>query len=506
MCSLDSLPFELFRLLCLYLRASDVVALKAVCKKFHSWLGTSFWKKRVLSLCAGQFPCRSGKSVDWISCAIEREYTLELFGPTGNAVSFSQHNGSSPGIDAVHIPPDHPELLVLGDRGRMLTGFSLHRILKDNTWNQVFSDGRTHLGWIWTIKSCKDSMVTGSWDGTLRSWAITNTDLVLNTSYKLHAPVLCSNFLDPNTVAASAFLLARVIDLRLSPDQQSRCLAVRHQKAILCMGAPNERQICGSGCCADRNLAELRAGGDQWLSSYNSTSSLSSLGNSDLGMLDPLMLLSSLEEIHGTDQPVDSPVVVDLSSGDQVLPKCELPRESTRDEPAVSPPSVQDSLCGSSMVLYTGSDDHFLAGWDLRYPSKPVVKHQFVNYPRKMGLMDNNELWVAEPPGRIHVFDIRHGSLECVYTNELPGWVRGFGGLEATPGGVYACGLHGTVDVFHPTKPIIPMGRKPIAEHIAGSPTCMAYSQGILTVGAGDGSIYIWTSKNKVKSFLPDSG
>ncbi|TPP60881.1 hypothetical protein FGIG_03956 [Fasciola gigantica] len=379
MCSLDSLPFELFRLLCLYLRASDVVALKAVCKKFHSWLGISFWKKRVLSLCAGQFPCRSEKSVDWISCAIEREYTLELFGPTGNAVSFSQHNGSSPGIDAVHIPPDHPELLILGDRGRMLTGFSLHRILKDNTWNQVFSDGRTHLGWIWTIKSCKDSMVTGSWDGTLRSWAITNTDLVLNTSYKLHAPVLCSNFLDPNTVAASAFLLARVIDLRLSPDQQSRCLAVRHQKAILCMGAPNERQICGSGCCADRNLAELRAGGDQWLSSYNSTSSLSSLGNSDLGMLDPLMLLSSLEEIHGMDQPVDSPVVVDLSSGDQVLPKCELPRESTRDEPAVSPSSIQDSLCGSSMVLYTGSDDHFLAGWDLRYPSKPVVKHQVIS-------------------------------------------------------------------------------------------------------------------------------
>lgn len=42
-----------------------------------------------------------------------------------------------------------------------------------------------------------------------------------------------------------------------------------------------------------------------------------------------------------------------------------------------------------------------------------------------------------------------------------------------TPGGVYACGLHGTVDVFHPTKPIIPMNSKPIAEHIHGSPTCV---------------------------------
>ncbi|VDP83100.1 unnamed protein product [Echinostoma caproni] len=55
----------------------------------------------------------------------------------------------------------------------------------------------------------------------------------------------------------------------------------------------------------------------------------------------------------------------------------------------------------------------------------------------------------------------------------MPGWTRGFGGLEVTPGGIYVCGLHGTVDVFHPTSPIVPMGHIPIAERIPGSPTCV---------------------------------
>lgn len=200
--------------------------------------------------------------------------------------------------------------------------------------------------------------------------------------HRLHAPVLCSSFLDTNVVAASAFLLARVIDLRLSPDQQSRCLAVRHQKAILCMDAPNERQICGSKCCADRNLVELHAGGDQWSSSYNSRSSLSSLENSDLGydqgFSDPLTMLSSLEDTHGSNQPADSSAVVNLSSGDQVVLGGELPPISTGEELTASPSPVQDSPYRSGMVLYTGSDDHFMSGWDLRNPSRPVVKHQVI--------------------------------------------------------------------------------------------------------------------------------
>ncbi|VDP94020.1 unnamed protein product [Echinostoma caproni] len=231
---------------------------------------------------------------------------------------------------------------------------------------------------------------------------------------------MCSSFLDPNTVAASAYFLVRMLDLRMSPEQQSRCLAVRHQKAILCMDAPNERRMFASDC-ADRNLAELRAGGDQLLSTYASYSSLSSISNSDPGydqdVMDPNVLLTSLESVSNIAQPTDSQVIIDLSSGDQVNALNAIQSDPNMDGSGTTRSPSQDSPGQNNMLLYTGSDDHFLHGWDLRFPSKPVVKHQFQNYPRKMSLMDNSELWVAEPPGRIHVFDIRHGALDCVYVS-----------------------------------------------------------------------------------------
>ncbi|CAH8515342.1 unnamed protein product [Dicrocoelium dendriticum] len=79
-------------------------------------------------------------------------------------------------------------------------------------------------------------------------------------------------------------------------------------------------------------------------------------------------------------------------------------------------------------------------------------------------------------------------------TNEIPGWTRGFGELRATPGCIFASGLHGVVQAFHPTNPLIPVGAKPIAEGIPQTPTAMTVDRGLLVVGAGDGTIYIWSS------------
>ncbi|KAA3672317.1 uncharacterized protein DEA37_0010279 [Paragonimus westermani] len=224
------------------------------------------------------------------------------------------------------------------------------------------------------------------------------------------------------------------------------------------------------------------AAGDHVSSCLQSISDLSSIGGSDEN-LSTILCLGDAEPLvtSGPDRP--------SACGESVenVENAVFLSESFKSE--CSPSAV--STC---MTLFTGSNDRTLAGWDLRNLSIPAKTYEFNNYPRKMSLLDNDELWVAEPPNLVHVFDLRDGRLDRVYTTDLPGWTRGFGDLVATPGCIFVSGLHGTVEAFHPTNPLVPMSPKPLAERLSQNPTAMAVSQGLLAVGSGDGTVYIWAS------------
>ncbi|CAL8102534.1 unnamed protein product [Calicophoron daubneyi] len=353
-----------------------------------------------------------------------------------------------------------------------------------------------HSGWIWTIESYETTVVTGCWDGNLRSWALSATGLSPLATYQLRAPVLCSAFLNSHLLVVGAQQSVYLIDLR-TPSDQPPALCMRHKKAVLCLDAFGNASG-NSSIEWDVNACPVLPDGDQTLSTYDSYSSLSSIAASD-GVadfpMDPITLFTDGSEAKKEIDPVEQ-ITEDLGKSSATCTRVtDHPINENQPESGDAPPQTSNST--SSTNLFTGSSDHTLAGWDLRNPSTPAIKHRFTTYPRKISLLDNGELWVAEPPGRIHVFDTRQGNLQLVHTNELPGWNRGFGGLKAVPGCVFASGLHGTVEAFHPTRPLIPMGSKPVAEKIKASPTCLTARAGLLAVGSGDGSVYIWTTKRK---------
>ncbi|KAF6775133.1 F-box/WD repeat-containing protein 9 [Paragonimus kellicotti] len=485
MVTIDCLPFEIFRLICLFLNAFDLLSLKQVCQKFNKLLGSNFWRRRLLGFSSGDYPCLPNKKVNWVDVSIERDRHLILFGPNSTCSRFVRPEATSFGIDAMHIPPIAPELLILGDRGRVVSIFSLKSVSNSETWTPLSTDARFHSGWIWSIKSLGNSVITGSWDGNLRHWTLSNTSISPQSVYKLGAHVLCSTFLDWNTVAASSNSFVHIIDLRVSGCGQS-VARLHHRKAVLCMDsrvtqASNNKSTLWSGL-----EFTTSASGDHISSCPQSTSDLSSIGGSDEN-LSTILCLAGAESLltSGPDGP--------SARGESVenVHNAAFLGESFKSE-------CSPSVISVGMTLFTGSNDRTLAGWDLRNPSIPAKTYEFNNYPRKMSLLDNDELWVAEPPNLVHVFDLRDGRLDRVYTTDLPDWTRGFGDLVATPGCIFVSGLHGTVEAFHPTNPLVPMGPKPLAERLSQNPTAMAVSQGLLAVGSGDGTVYIWTSDEYV--------
>ncbi|KAF5396204.1 hypothetical protein PHET_10823 [Paragonimus heterotremus] len=195
MVTIDCLPLEIFRLICLFLNAFDLLSLKQVCQKFNKLLGSNFWKRRLLRFSSGDYPCLPNKEVNWIDVSIERDRHLILFGPNSICSRFVRPEATSFGIDAMHIPPVYtclvtnvhqiaPELLILGDRGRVISIFSLNSVSNSETWTPLSTDARFHSGWIWSIKSLGNSVVTGSWDGNLRHWILSNTGISPQSVYK----------------------------------------------------------------------------------------------------------------------------------------------------------------------------------------------------------------------------------------------------------------------------------------------------------------------------------
>ncbi|CAH8515307.1 unnamed protein product [Dicrocoelium dendriticum] len=274
-----------------------------------------------------------------------------------------------------------------------------------NSWIPLFVDCRKHTGWIWTIVSSGHSLLTGSWDGTLLQWALSSSGLQLQTAYKLSAQVLCSAFMDPHTVAVGANHWVHIIDIRAPPLSQTG-IRLLHKKAVLCMDCRNSGSPAALPYDTGTwNWGGFPASGDCISSCNESLSDLSSIGAS----LEDLPSLLGLIEIDPDVQPEESSGDKPSVSLDPSMPNTvpSLPSEG----PCVS------SVVSSAISLFTGSNDRTLSGWDLRNPSKAVKSYQFSNYPRKMSLMDDDELWVAEPPGRIHVFDVREGRLDCVHVS-----------------------------------------------------------------------------------------
>ncbi|VDO81240.1 unnamed protein product [Schistosoma mattheei] len=347
------------------------------------------------------------------------------------------------------------------------------------TWNNlhVFKQVNTSFnlviifqGWIWTINSTDDAVITGSWDGALRVWKLTNSGLAFQSIYQLGTPVLCSSFLDSNTLAVGTHdRNVYLLDIRSFEQNSSNRLC--HKNAVLCIDAIYEnglRSAVSRSCTSVKNCISGSGDNcDQICVEYDYHSELSSVTASEENFEDCMIDPFEMETVV-LDRREPSPVSFPANCNSDEI-SCDQLNIQTNSPPADLNHSPKQSF--SNVHLITGSSDQYIAGWDMRNFSQPVHKHKLSRYPRKLSLLDKYELWVAEPPNRIHVFDIRKNQFNCVYTNQLSGWNRGFGGLKATLGCVFAAGLHGSVEAYHPTNPVKPLSKRPLAEKINALPT-----------------------------------
>nr|CAH8873580.1 unnamed protein product [Trichobilharzia regenti] len=502
MVGIEDLPQDLFYQICSYLQISDLVAVSTVCRQFSHWLGRqSYWKWRLQNLWNGKYPCLPGKIVDWSSVCFEREKCFTIFGNDScECFRVSKLNAVDEGIDALHIPLRHSELLLVGGREKVVSIFSFKSGLLSDAWHPIFTESNSHSGWLWTINSTDDTVITGGWDSVVRVWKLTNSGLAPQSVYEVSSPVLCSSFLDSNTLAiGTQGRYAYLLDLRSFEKEPS---ALRHRGAVVCMDSIYESglsSVISNEFIFSRNnhANDGLARGDHVYAEYSSHSDLSSIAASEENFCESVVDPFEIGNLILDNCASISPKVSTKSEQDK---KINYKREDT--ETVADDLSQSHKYSFSNFHLFTGSSDQHIAGWDVRNASCPVHRLKLTRLPRKISLLDENELWVAEPPNRVHVFDIRDNHLNCAYTNQLPGWDRGFGGIKATSGCIFVAGLHGSVEAFHPTCPLLPMGGKPLQEKIFASPTSLEYCNDILVSGSGDGSIYIWSSSKRMKSLI----
>lgn len=261
--------------------------------------------------------------------------------------------------------------------------------------------------------------------------------------------VLCSDFIKPNLVAVGTMNKEiKIFDYRVSTATATAFSNTFHTSTVLCLKSP---YTITSGSLFDGNL-------------FNSSSSLD--------FSDANSMISNMGDVCLNDTP----------------------EPNSTDIP---PPS-------QNVAFYSGGKDGILAAWDLRNFNQPLGQHKFRSYPRKISLMDNEEMWVAES-NRLHVFRTflsRSTDQGPVFTHlkshKYSNSLGAISSLEATPGGVFVTLGGRRLDAIHPTMPVRSMLKEPLNDSISSNIyIALSYAQETLLAGGDNGAVSVFMSKRR---------
>ncbi|KAL5107902.1 hypothetical protein TcWFU_006720 [Taenia crassiceps] len=296
-----------------------------------------------------------------------------------------------------------------------------------------------------------------------------NAAVDLLSQYRMNSVVLCSDFIDPNLVAVGTFHKElAVFDFRV-PSQHSALSNTYHQGTILCL----------------KSLYGLFNDMEGHLSSGFPSSTTLDFSDAD-------SVVSTMGDVSLQETSVNNNLEAWNSLSSVV---------SAGDADTLPPPS-------QNVGFYSGCKGGILAAWDLRKFSKPIGEHKLRSYPRKISLMDREEMWVAEHPNRLHVFHTAsprsNGSslLSLIRSHKYSGKLGAISALEATPGGVFVALMSRYFDVLHPTMPPRSMLEEPISKDQSGIYVSLSFAYETLLVGGDNGSISLWMSRRRANQLL----
>ncbi|XP_045157904.2 F-box/WD repeat-containing protein 9-like [Mercenaria mercenaria] len=247
--NITDLPSEILIHIASFLESRTVIlSLYGACKRFYElFSGDKYWKTRISQRWSKQYPVIERDDFNWRKACMEREEIHTMWSnPEEHFNHFMLKEGFFAAVDVVHLMKNG-KYLAVGSRDRHL---NIVDLTKYDCENQdqikdiiVASETKVHKGWVWSMASNDDTLVTGSWDTYIRLFDFNSGEIRKNSEIKLKSAILGLHF-EPNFIAAGGFdKRLYMLDPRAPNDYIRKHY---HAQPILSVKADDKYVITGS--------------------------------------------------------------------------------------------------------------------------------------------------------------------------------------------------------------------------------------------------------------------
>ncbi|XP_012939124.1 F-box/WD repeat-containing protein 9 [Aplysia californica] len=247
---LDQLHDDVIFHIAVFLEARVVRdSLSKVCLRFLEMFDNeAYWKSRVFLRCHKPYPAVvSASDFSWVDACVAREDSYHTWRDwSRNTRHFLYGHNVNGEVDAVHLMKEG-RLLASGDRNRFLNIVDLAKwddspgVQPDKQMaDMLVHSDISHGGWIWSMASVGDTLITGSWDTHVRMFDLA-AGCAQAQSFKCKSAVLCL-YAEEKEVVASCFKEVAFFDRRSSALK----MRIFHTKPVLSVVGNGQFIVSGS--------------------------------------------------------------------------------------------------------------------------------------------------------------------------------------------------------------------------------------------------------------------
>uniref|UniRef100_A0A1E1X3H1 Putative cdc4 n=1 Tax=Amblyomma aureolatum TaxID=187763 RepID=A0A1E1X3H1_9ACAR len=244
--SLETLPTEILCKIFTLLDAQFIVeVVSKLCTRFARVLGDdSFWQAKLAATWPNPYPVPVVEDFDWKEACIEREQQF-------NQWTNWEDEMRSVHIREAHIGTIHSVLLMNGsstcvtgsrDRSLKIWSFGDQEVAaaEDRLLHSVHE---AHAGWIWTLHSMGNTLISSSFDFTLKLWDV-ECGLRELKSFTMDKPALAMSRSDGEMILGCLDGKVYHYDPREPGEPSPFCSTLRN--AIICMAADDRVVLAGT--------------------------------------------------------------------------------------------------------------------------------------------------------------------------------------------------------------------------------------------------------------------
>eukprot|EP00088_Acartia_fossae_P010254 TRINITY_DN1509_c0_g1_i1.p1 TRINITY_DN1509_c0_g1~~TRINITY_DN1509_c0_g1_i1.p1 ORF type:complete len:404 (-),score=82.95 TRINITY_DN1509_c0_g1_i1:254-1465(-) len=228
---LDTLPTEILLKIFDHLEVKFITdVLVKVCTLFRDLAeDSSNWRIRVRRRWPGQYPALPPDyPINWTHACTELEEENRLWKDEG-AGMLECSNGAAhyASVDVVHVMDS---IVVSGSRDHSMNVWSSHP--SSQHMEPVSKHADAHAGWIWSLASQDDLLISGAWDSCVKFWKVGATGLTpARDKAQLKTAVLCMD-IHENRIVAGTFD-NKIVQLDAREDVKRMSYYKSHSRPVL---------------------------------------------------------------------------------------------------------------------------------------------------------------------------------------------------------------------------------------------------------------------------------